>query len=222
MPCASSDGLPAPAFRGGSPRGGGDAPILPAEVRGLGRSSEAGVRLEVAIDLADRVVQRALERLYPRLDATLYALVTFPAVRAGEAAGRRSVRLVHRSLDRLEQHYVRCLAHLDSLLALDGDGPPVRLETRRYRLTARSPQAGRLLALYERADRLACGIARLWLHGRWDDAERGRALYALVKRPLYACARDLMRARTRFLPPGTGEGRAGTSAAPESSEEGVA
>ncbi len=175
-------------------------PARPDTASGFGTPSSAGVRLEVAIDLADRVVQRALERLYVRLDATLYALVTFPAIRSGDAAGRRGVRLVLRSLDRLEDHYLRCEARLDPLLALDGNGSAVRLEPRRYRLSARSPQAARLLTLYTRADRVACAIARLWLHGRWDDAQRSRALYTLVKRPLYACAGDLARAQARLLP----------------------
>jgi hypothetical protein len=201
-----------------APAGSFEAPFYAGVDIDSAPRAPTGVRLEVTIGLADRVVQRALERLYPRLDATLYALVTFPAVRAGEEAGRRGVLAARRSLERLEAHYVRCQERLDALLRLDGEGPPVRLAVRRYRLSVRSPQAGRLLDLFGRADRLACGITRLWLHGRWDDAERARALYALVKKPLYTGARDLMRARARFLPPEPDGRRA--AAAPASSQEG--
>jgi hypothetical protein len=194
--------------------------VVSRETQLFQRAHGPGVRLEVAVDLADRVVQRTLERLYPRLDATLYALVTYPAVRAGEEAGRRGHRLVRQQLDRLEEHYGRCLERLEPLLALDGEESPVHRETQRYRLTARSPQAARLLELYVRADRVACGITHLWLRGRWCDAERARALYVLVKRPLYTSAAHLMCARTRLLPTASSAGHGGASPSLRSPNEG--
>lgn len=162
-------------------------------------TSSPGVRLEIELELADRVVECAVKRLHAPLDSTLYALVTYPA-RWREDVGRRARSYVTKRLKMLEEHYDHCLERLTPLLALDPTCASCRVTRRGQRVLVRSPQARRLVGIYVRADRVAEGITRLWINGHWSDEERSKAVYVLVKRPLYATARDLMGARRRYFP----------------------